>query len=151
MDLRRAVVIFLARACGIVDLVLYRPAVVRMIGGFRHSWRCQLARASIVLDDRWNTDYWNDGPPFPSGQCEACTRRAAWLYCGGWALETEEERGFELDAEGAASFMANRRVILCGYCILGADVDVQSEKDLQKALVEAGRWSTRWSLRRAWP
>jgi hypothetical protein len=147
VNLRRSVVIFLARVCGALDSVLYRPAVVRLIGGFKHSWRCQLARASILLDDRWNTDYWNDGPPVPSGRCEACNRRAAWLYCGGWALLTEDDPYFdELDAEDADNFMANRRVVLCGYCSL-TDVfgDIRNEDDLQRALTEAGRRSTTWS------
>ena len=62
------------------------------------------------------------------------------LWVAGWALDTEAERGFPLVDEDATDFMANRRVDLCGWCILPGS-RITNETELQGALRAAGRAS----------
>jgi hypothetical protein len=143
MELRRLVVKLFDAACQAVDGLLYRPFAARLLGGARYSWRCQFARAAFALDARWGTGHWEDGGA-PLRECEACRRRAAWLCRGGWALESEEERGFPLTEEDTRDFMANRVVDLCSWCdpeLSGVETDEQ----LRDALATAGRRSTTWA------
>ena len=85
MSIKRAIVRGLNDACWAVDEIAYRPVVVRLTLWLPRWWRCDLARLSMYLDDRWGLDWWrsDDAPPAPSGVCAACKRRAAWLVLGG--------------------------------------------------------------------
>ncbi|MGH7746456.1 MAG: hypothetical protein ACREQ5_17105 [Candidatus Dormibacteria bacterium] len=68
----------LDRLCQMVDEVAYRPAVVKTTLRLPRWWRCDLARLSVWLDNRWDTGRWRDGGR-PDSLCRACGRRAAWL------------------------------------------------------------------------
>src|SRR4051794_33226606 len=106
-DWKRRVIGALNAACTAVDAVAYRPVVVRLTLPLPRWWRCDLARLSMRLDDRWSTGYWSSdaAPAAPDGLCDACQRRAAWLVVGG------RDEGAE--ADGDAFFLADHPVHLC--------------------------------------
>ena len=70
----------LNRACTLIDVVAYRPFIVKLTERLPRWWGCQLAHLSMKLDDRWGTGYWasDDAPAAPEGLCDACRRRPAW-------------------------------------------------------------------------
>lgn len=137
--IRTAIVIGLGKTCELIDAVLYRPKVMRVTQRFPLFWNCQSAKLSWRLDDRWGIEWWGDTGR-PDGTCEACHRRAAWQQAGGWAHESEEERGYPLAPEDIDNFMANRAVHLCGYCSLSG-IQINTEEELQQALRVAGNES----------
>jgi hypothetical protein len=134
MSLRRSLVAALDRACGVVDTVAYRPAVVKLTSRLPRWWGCELARLSVRLDDRWSTGYWANGGA-PEGLCDACGRRAAWLVVGGrdWMEDVEPDR----------SFMESHPVHLCGYCDLPPG-QIETPAQLDAALVYARDHSIAW-------
>jgi hypothetical protein len=130
------------RACTAVDAVAYRPAVVRLTRRLPVWWHCQLAHASMALDDRWGTGYWesDSAPPVPEGLCEACGRRAAWLTVGGTHDEDDEE-------DGNGDFLDDHLVNLCGWCQLDLSRRPRNRTELDAILAEAGERSIGWRWR----
>src|SRR5437870_10877449 len=106
--MRRALVALLAKADEGLDEVLYRPAVVKAFSWLPRWWLCDLAKASMWLDDRWRTGWWDDAGSAPGGPCEACGRRAAIAVYGG---PDPDEEPFE-------DYLEARPVFTCGWCHL---------------------------------
>ena len=129
------------RACTAVDAVAYRPAVVRLTRRLPIWWHCQLAHASMALDDRWGTGYWesDSAPAVPEGLCEACRRRAAWLTVGG----PRDEGGEQEDRD----YLDGHLVHLCGWCQLDLSRRPRDQTDLDAILAEAGERSIGWRWR----
>lgn len=138
---RRLIVVLVEKADEGLDAILYRPFVVKAFEWLPRWWRCDLSRLSMWLDDRWGTGYW--GGFGPSGLCEACRRRGSDRYVGGWALESEEERGFPLDDDDEDHYLAHRPVSLCGWCRL-PDLPIEDDETLQAALAWARERSVTW-------
>src|SRR6266576_7237250 len=69
-------------------------------------WQCNLAKASIRLDDRWSTRYWTEDSMYPGGPCAACGRRASIHVQG------------ELEADDApiGDYVEAHPVYTCGWC-----------------------------------
>lgn len=135
-EMRRTLVRVMAKVDEAVDDVLYRPAVVK---GFRWAprwWLCDLARLSIVLDDRWKTGYWAEVGIAPGGACEACGRRAAIHVLGGCDDEETVEN---------AVFLDERPVQVCGWCQIRGEIN--SQEALEVALEEARNYSVSWRWR----
>ena len=108
MRLKTVVVILSAKACEIVDSVVYQPSIVRLLRRSPVVWTCQLARLSYKLDDHWSVRWWgSDGRP--KGICQACERRAAWLEIGGWALDDEI---FDVDSDDYLAYQRRERLWL---------------------------------------
>jgi len=140
---RRLVVILAEKADEGLDEILYRPFVVKAFLWLPRWWRCDLSRLSRWLDERWGTGYRDEFGP-SSILCEACRRRASYMYVGGWALESEDERGFPLDDDDEDNYLARRRVSLCGWCRLPEDLPIEDEQTLQAALAWARARSVAW-------
>jgi hypothetical protein len=139
MRFKRGVVGGLNTLCTAVDGVAYRPAVVRLTLRLPRWWRCDLARLSMRLDSRWGIGYWSSDstPPAPSGLCDACGRRAAWLVVGG--------REWLEDLEPDHSFMEEHPVRLCGWCRLSdLPATIDSQEQLLDALAAARATSVAW-------
>ena len=141
-DMKRTVVVALARLDEALDEVLYRPAVVKAFAWVPRWWQCDLAKFSMSLDDRWLVGYWNEAIA-PNGPCEACGRRAAIDVIGGTdGLDVEDLTDEEVEACG-------RAVGLCGWCQVGGQI--LNEDQLQQALREAAAdsisWRWRWRIR----
>ncbi len=127
------VVLAMAKVDEALDEVLYRPAVVKAFTWLPRWWLCDLARLSMVLDDRWNLGYWERAGIAPGRPCEACRRRASIHIVGGTADEFPEDVG---------SFLDDRPVYLCGWCHLEGEINVPAQ--LEAALADAGRRSVSW-------
>jgi hypothetical protein len=125
----------LAVADGAPDEVLYRPAVVKAIAWLPRWWLCDLAKASMWLDARWGTGYWEDMAT-PGGPCDACGRRAAIHFCGG--LEPDQER--------IGDFLEDHPVQVCGWCHLGDPLTTDSDVRRELALARARSVAWRWGL-----
>ena len=143
---KRRVVGALNSACTAVDAVAYRPAVVRLTLALPRWWSCQLAHLSMRLDDRWGTGYWSSdpAPAAPEGLCDACKRRAAWLVVGG------RDEDDDAEDDGAAWFLAEHPVHLCGWCQLDSwdgDGPIETIAALDRALARARQKSIAWSWR----
>jgi hypothetical protein len=140
MNIKRVVVATLDSACQAVDALAYRPAVVKLTLSLRRWWKCDLARLSIWLDDRWALGYWKYGAP--DSLCDSCRRRAAWLVLGGYNEEWDDEPPEPDD------FLRNHPVHLCGWCKLSDEIEIDNEASLDAALADArGRgiaWQWRW-------
>ena len=136
MNARHVVVGALARLDELLDGLLYRPAVVKAFSWLPRWWLCDLAKLSMRLDDRWQTEWWSDVGIFPGRPCEACGPRASIHVYGG--LDDSDE--------ALGDFLESRPVHLCGWCHLGEPV--KSEEDLDRALASArtASISWRWSL-----
>ena len=123
-----------------LDEVLYRPAVVKAFAWLPRWWCCDLAKLSMVLDDRWNVGYWERAGIAPGRSCDACARRASIHVVGGRDDEFPD---------GVGSWLDDRPVYLCGWCQLRGEIDSQS--DLEAALGEAREdsvsWRWRWRVR----
>jgi hypothetical protein len=119
-----------------VDQVLYRPAVVKAFSWLPRWWLCDLAKASMWLDDRWATHWWEAAGVEPGGPCQACGRRAAYLVYG----------GLDPDAEPVDDYMERHPVFVCGWCRL-EDWPVTDEGDLRRALDRARARSVSWRWR----
>jgi hypothetical protein len=133
MSARRLIVVTLERACAAVDAVAYRPAVIKLTLGLPRWWRCELARLSVWLDDRWGTDHWTAGRP--TRVCDVCKRRAAWLVVGG--------RDWLEDIEPDHSFMEEHPVNVCGYCqLLGGPI--KNAEQLAVSMAQAREKSIAW-------
>src|SRR5438034_5739178 len=74
--MKRGLVVLLSKLDEGLDEVLYRPAVVRAFRWLPRWWMCDLAKASMWLDDRWQTRWWDDAIA-PGEPCVACGRRAS--------------------------------------------------------------------------
>jgi hypothetical protein len=85
-----------------------------------------------------------DTPPIaaPQGLCGACKRRAAWLVVGGHDEDDDAD-----DDEGAASFLTEHPVHLCGWCRLDWDGPIETTADLDRALARARQISVAWGWR----
>lgn len=127
------------RVCTGVDALVYRPAVVRLTKRLPVWWHCQLAHASMALDDRWGTGYWDSdsAPAAPAGLCHACERRAAWLTVGG----SEDENG---ERDGERDFLDDHQIHLCGWCQLDLSRRPQDRAELDAILADAGERSIGW-------
>lgn len=131
----RGVVAVLEKVDEAVDEVLYRPAVVKAFGWLPRWWRCDVARLSMVIDDRWDLGWWDDAGIAPGGVCEACGRRAAIHVLGG----ADEER------EPAEMYLDTRPIYVCGWCHpVGPMPD---EAAVQRALAAARARSVSWRWR----
>ena len=119
-----------------IDLVLYRPAVVKAFIKSPRWWQCDLARFSMRLDDRWQTHYWDDAGIAPGGWCEACGRRAAIHVVGGRGDESEDTYD---------DFLSENEVHLCGWCRLDGQID--NGEDLRRELALAADRSIAWRWR----
>jgi hypothetical protein len=129
------VVSALAIADETVDQLLYRPAIVKLFSWLPRWWLCDLARASMALDNPWQLGYWAAAGIAPGGACEACGRRAAIHVIGG-----------DCDAKAQAAepiwFLDKRPVYLCGWCSIRTPIRNQS--DLDEAFREARARSIAW-------
>ncbi|MDX6622237.1 MAG: hypothetical protein QOE75_169 [Solirubrobacterales bacterium] len=147
---RRALELFVVRtvnqACDLVDSVAYRPAIVRLTRRLPFFWHCQLARASIALDERWGTGYWDSEghPPVPEGLCDACGRRAAWLVVGGSWSEDELDDG---DEAYEPDFLDEHPVNLCSWCQLDIVSNPRTHAELDAVLTDAAERSFAWRWR----
>lgn len=146
---RRALELFVVRglnqACDLVDSVAYRPAIVHLTRRLPLFWHCQLARASIALDERWGTGYWDSpgGPPVPEGLCDACRRRAAWLVIGGsW-----DEDELDDDGDEDRDFLDEHPVHLCSWCHLDVASRPSNQVELDAILADAAERSIAWRWR----
>jgi hypothetical protein len=124
----------LNQACLLVDEVAYRPAVVKLTSPLPRWWKCQLAQASMKLDDHWGVGYWDsdDAPPVPEGSCDACGRRAAWLVVG-------EDEGDD--------YLDRQPIHLCGWCRLEWSSPPESEEEVDRVLASARERSVSWRWR----
>ncbi len=121
-----ALVRALNAACTGVDAVAYRPVVVRLTQRLPSWWGCQVAHASMKLDERWHTGFWPSGaaPAAPDGPCDACQRRAGWLVVGGDHEETDS----------TDDYLASHPVQLRGWCELDFQSPPRNRSELQRAL-----------------
>ncbi len=135
MNWRKAIVRSLNAACTAVDDIAYRPAVVRLALPLPRWWRCDLARLSMWLDDRWEVGWWNssDAPAAPQGVYAACGRRAAWLEIGGRCADEEPD----------GSYLEDHPVALCAWC--KPDGPFDDAEQVAAALAEARARSISWS------
>ncbi len=106
-------------------------------------WSCDLAKLSMVLDDRWQVGYWAEAGIAPGRPCEACSRRASIHVLGGRDDDSPED---------PHSVVGDRPVYVCGWCQVRGQID--SAARLVAALAEAredsiSRW--RWRVRREVP
>jgi hypothetical protein len=141
MDWKRSIVRGLDVACRAIDKLAYRPAVVRATMRVPRWWNCELARLSVLLDDRWHTGNWGDWRP--GSVCDVCGRRAAWLTLGG-----PEEDGLDSDdnAPGPALPLDDEALSLCYWCHLPMPITTDAEL---AAAIDAARsrsiaWAWRW-------
>jgi hypothetical protein len=132
---KRVVVRALAKIDEALDLVLYRPAVVRAFLWLPRWWLCDLARLSIRLDERWHVGWWDEVGIYPGQPCEACGRRASIHVHG----------GLEPDDEATGAFIESRRILLCGWCRL--DGPILDDDDIQRELARARERSVAWRWR----
>lgn len=139
--MRLMTVRMLNRLCTWIDLLAYRPAIVKLSIWLPQWWHCQLSHLSMKLDDRWGTGYWqSDGAPAaPNGPCDACGRRAAWLTVGG----TEPTEELEPDA----TFLERHPVQLCAWCQLDPSMPIDNQAQLARALTDARARSISWRWR----
>ena len=140
MEVKRAIIAGLERACHAVDYVAYRPVVVKATLPLPRWWRCDLSRLAVWLDDRWQAGYWGDRGPGPL--CGACGRRTAWLTVGGYDPALDPEPPDEDD------FMGHHPVDLCYWCRLDHDAGpITTDGELHAALERARTRSVSWSWR----
>lgn len=140
MRTKRLVVRSFNRACGVVDALIYRPFAVKLTERLPVHWHCQLGAASVALDDRLGTEYW-DGME-PTELCDACGLRAAWLTIGGrW-----DEDDLDEDDPEDEYYLANHPVNVCGLCRLDGDDPIDNSEQLEPALARAKAESVRWKL-----
>jgi hypothetical protein len=141
MDAKRSTLAALELACNLVDRVAYRPVVIRLTQPLPRWWRCDLSRLSVWLDARWRVGYWDDRGP--SGLCDICSRRTAWLRVGGsW-----EDMGVPNDAD---DFMLSHPLDLCFACSHAMPYGpIVSDEQLQSTLASTRARSVSWSWR--WP
>jgi hypothetical protein len=143
--MERKVKLFVVKAltwlCGVVDVIAYRPAVVKATLFFPSWWTCHFAHASMKLDQRWNLHYWDsdEAPAVPNGPCDACKRRAAWMTVGG--LEPGEIPDDE------TTYLELNPVQLCGWCDLRFQSPPKNQEELTKALHDAASRSIAWRWR----
>jgi hypothetical protein len=135
---RWIVVSALATADEALDQLVYRPAVVKLFSWLPRWWLCDLAQASMALDNRWKLGYWAAAGIAPSGVCEACGGRAAIHVVRGSVSDS--------DADAISServwFLDERPVYLCGWCSIRTPI--QDQTDLNAALAEARARSIAW-------
>jgi hypothetical protein len=75
--MKRLLVRTLAKMDQGLDEILYRPAIVKAFVWMPRWWRCDLAKLSIALDQRWHVNWWTVDNAWPGDLCEACRRRAS--------------------------------------------------------------------------
>lgn len=136
----------MARVDEALDEVLYRPAVVKAFTWFPRWWRCDLAKLSMVLDDRWGVGYWDQADIVPGEPCEACGRRASIHLIGGQSADDAL-----VEAEGDRDFLHSRVVHLCGWCHIEGPILSESDlaRELDAAAVNSVAWRWRWRPGRA--
>lgn len=137
---KRSILASLERACNLADWIVYRPAIISATKRFPRWWRCDLARLSVWLDERWQTGYWADRGPGP--MCTICQRRAAWLQVGGsWA---------EIGPDDGGHFMEKHELHLCFWCSRSLPIgEITNQRELDDWIGAARRRSISWSWR--WP
>jgi len=128
-------------ACGLVDAVVYRPAVVRLTVRIPRWWRCELARSSEHLDDRWGTGYWGEFAA-PNGLFDVCQRRAAWLTVGGTDGDEDD------DPPDPDHYLAEHPLHTCSWChVPPSAFPIESAADLAEAITLARARSLGWHWR----
>jgi hypothetical protein len=130
-------------ACCCVDEVAYRPAVVKATMPLPRWWRCELAKLSMHLDNRWQTGYWTENLLQPEGCCDVCQRRSAWLLVGGDGDDEE----FQDDPRPTDDFVAWHAVHVCGWCkpsLTGVTNQAEWESALAAARQRSISWRWRW-------
>jgi hypothetical protein len=138
---QRAVVAGVARVDAALDGVLYRPAVVRATLAFPRWWRCDLAKLSMWLDDRWQVGWWGDEGR-PGGECAVCARRPSIFEYGGECSQDAEC----LDCPEPADDILHRdSIAVCGWCTL--EGQILTGEDLDEALRAARSRSVAWRWR----
>jgi hypothetical protein len=146
MSPRRTLQLLTVRAlnglCGWVDQVAYRPAILKLTEPLPRWWNCQLADASVKLDGRWRTGYWDSWGP--GGPCDACHRRASWLEIGGRWQDEEEE----WDEDEVPDYLDMHPVHVCFWCMPVFRASDRNDKAaVEHALREARRKSISWRWR----
>jgi hypothetical protein len=141
-------VVALAKVDAAVDAVLYRPVIVKAFVKLPRWWQCDLARLSILLDDRWQTGYWGEWI-VPGGPCDVCGRRAAIHVYGGHDADDAASLDEDRNRPDGASVLDDREVHTCGWCHLRGEI--WTEEDLSRAMDEARAdsvaWRWRWRVR----
>jgi hypothetical protein len=137
-SMKRAVVIALAKADHGFDEVLYRPAVVKAFSWLPRWWQCDLAKASIRLDDLWSTGYWTDGDFYPGGPCEACGRRAAVVVFG---------QRLDPDDEPVGDYVEAHPLHVCAWCRVPAQLSTQADRERALAVARSDSVAWRWRVR----
>ena len=137
--MKRIVVVVLAKVDEVLDVVLYRPAVVKAFLWLPRWWLCDLAKLSMRLDDLWGSGYWENAIA-PGDPCEACGRRASIHVYG----------GPDTDLGAVHDYMENHPVHVCGWCDLGGPMLSQAdiERELALARADSVAWRWRWSALR---
>lgn len=138
--MKRIVVVVLAKMDEVLDVVLYRPAVVKAFLWLPRWWLCDLARLSMRLDDDWGTGYWENAVIVPGAPCEACGRRASIHVYGGPDPEI-----------GVHDYIEIHPVHVCGWCHLEGPLmnEADVERELALARADSVAWRWRWSALRA--
>ena len=141
--MKRAVIRGLALVDEALDEVLYRPAIVKAFMWLPRWWLCDLAKLSMVLDDRWAVGYWEKASIAPGQPCEACGRRAAIHLIGGWADDPDLDETREDDG---GDLLAHRVVRLCGWCHIEGPILTQDDlhQEFQAAVRDSVSWRWRW-------
>ena len=137
---KRVLVRAMARADDLLDEVLYRPAIVKAFTWLPRWWLCDLAKLSMVLDDRWSVGYWDEADIAPGRPCEACGRRASIHVFGGDLDDDEPD-----DLRGDNHFLDEKIVHVCGWCHI--EGPIRNEDDLQRELAAAAGDSVAWRWR----
>lgn len=135
--LGRAVVAVLEKVDEGVDEVLYRPAVVKAFTWLPRWWKCDLARLSMAIDDRWRLGWWDESDVVIGDWCEACGRRASLHVYG----------GVDDDHPPVGTYLDDRPIYVCGWCRLEGDAPILDEDDVRRELAQARARSVAWRWR----
>ncbi|HEY7281145.1 MAG TPA: hypothetical protein VID47_06065 [Actinomycetota bacterium] len=133
---QRALVALLNNACRAVDEVLYRPAFVKVGMPLPRWWNCELARLSVRLDDRWQTEYWDTDWWHPGKVCDVCGRRASWLT-------TRDDDKDDLD-DTEPSERDFPDLDTCFWCQVLPRAPITSRSEWDAAVEDARRRSVSW-------
>ena len=133
-------------ACTAVDSLAYRPVVVLLTKPLPRWWRCDLARLSMHLDDRWDTGYWSgeSAPAAPGGLCDACRRRTAIFETGARSADDPDYIDPD-DPDVSDSYLLTHAITLhlCGWCRID-NAPIGNADELARALSDARSRSIAW-------
>lgn len=129
-------------ACGLIDTIAYRPAIVKLTERLPRSWNCQFTRLSMKLDHHWETEYWKSGVagPTPDISCEVCGRRPAVWEIG--RRDPDEDLGPDAD------YLERHPIQVCRWCQLDRwAAPVENRQDLNRLIADARSRSVSWRWR----